>query len=124
MPEDAAEIEHSWDTAAARWYFEAHRRNMLLRRHIAEFRHSQSRARLIRLQYCNPSELTLRGSTTGEGQPAAVKCGGCVNADADDVDADEDEEERGQGRCGGSTVCGKEGGVCTFCLENEGFFAY
>ncbi|KAH9971053.1 hypothetical protein BGW80DRAFT_523558 [Lactifluus volemus] len=31
MPEDAARIEHSWDTAAARWRFEAHRRNMLLR---------------------------------------------------------------------------------------------
>lgn len=31
MPEDAANIERSWDTAAARWRFEAHRRNMLLR---------------------------------------------------------------------------------------------
>jgi hypothetical protein len=31
MPEDAAHIERSWDTAAARWRFEAHRRNMLLR---------------------------------------------------------------------------------------------
>jgi hypothetical protein len=31
MPEDVARIEHSWDTAAARWRFEAHRRNMLLR---------------------------------------------------------------------------------------------
>src|SRR5712672_1548671 len=31
MPEDAARIERSWDTAAARWRFEAHRRNMLLR---------------------------------------------------------------------------------------------
>ena len=31
MPEDAADIERSWDTAAARWRFEAHRRNMLLR---------------------------------------------------------------------------------------------
>lgn len=30
MPEDAARIERSWDTAAARWRFEAHRRNMLL----------------------------------------------------------------------------------------------
>lgn len=30
MPEDAAHIERSWDTAAARWRFEAHRRNMLL----------------------------------------------------------------------------------------------
>jgi hypothetical protein len=31
MPEDAANIELSWDTAASRWRFEAHRRNMLLR---------------------------------------------------------------------------------------------
>ena len=31
MPEDAAQIERSWDTAAVRWRFEAHRRNMLLR---------------------------------------------------------------------------------------------
>jgi hypothetical protein len=31
MPEDAAHIERSWDTAAVRWRFEAHRRNMLLR---------------------------------------------------------------------------------------------
>ena len=31
MPEDAADIERTWDTAAARWRFEAHRRNMLLR---------------------------------------------------------------------------------------------
>jgi hypothetical protein len=31
MPDDAARIQHSWDTAAARWRFEAHRRNMLLR---------------------------------------------------------------------------------------------
>ena len=31
IPEDAARIERSWDTAAARWRFEAHRRNMLLR---------------------------------------------------------------------------------------------
>ena len=31
MPEDAAQIERSWDTAASRWRFEAHRRNMLLR---------------------------------------------------------------------------------------------
>jgi len=31
MPEDAAHIERSWDTAAACWRFEAHRRNMLLR---------------------------------------------------------------------------------------------
>jgi hypothetical protein len=31
MPEDAARIERSWDAAAARWRFEAHRRNMLLR---------------------------------------------------------------------------------------------
>jgi hypothetical protein len=31
MPEDSAHIERSWDTAAARWRFEAHRRNMLLR---------------------------------------------------------------------------------------------
>ena len=39
---------------------------------------------------CDPSEPTLRGSTTGEGLPAVVKCGVCANAD--DVDADEDEE--------------------------------
>ncbi len=31
IPEDVARIERSWDTAAARWRFEAHRRNMLLR---------------------------------------------------------------------------------------------
>jgi septal ring factor EnvC (AmiA/AmiB activator) len=31
MPDDAARIQHSWDTTAARWRFEAHRRNMLLR---------------------------------------------------------------------------------------------
>ncbi|KAI9458824.1 hypothetical protein F5148DRAFT_315986 [Russula earlei] len=31
IPEDAAHIERSWDTAASRWRFEAHRRNMLLR---------------------------------------------------------------------------------------------
>ena len=31
MPEDAADIERAWDTAATRWRFEAHRRNMLLR---------------------------------------------------------------------------------------------
>jgi hypothetical protein len=31
MPEDAAHIERSWDTAASSWRFEAHRRNMLLR---------------------------------------------------------------------------------------------
>ncbi|KAH9957025.1 hypothetical protein BC827DRAFT_728647 [Russula dissimulans] len=31
MPEDAARIERDWDTAVARWRFEAHRRNMLLR---------------------------------------------------------------------------------------------
>jgi hypothetical protein len=31
MPEDAAHIERTWDTAAARWRFEAQRRNMLLR---------------------------------------------------------------------------------------------
>ncbi|KAI9439481.1 hypothetical protein BJY52DRAFT_1322007 [Lactarius psammicola] len=31
IPEEAARIERSWDTAAARWRFEAHRRNMLLR---------------------------------------------------------------------------------------------
>jgi hypothetical protein len=31
MPEDAAQIERSWDTAASCWRFEAHRRNMLLR---------------------------------------------------------------------------------------------
>lgn len=31
MSEDAMHIEHSWDAAAARWRFEAHRRNMLLR---------------------------------------------------------------------------------------------
>ena len=31
MPDDAAQIERSWDTAAACWRFEAHRRNMLLR---------------------------------------------------------------------------------------------
>jgi hypothetical protein len=31
MPDDAARIQHSWDTAAARWRFEAQRRNMLLR---------------------------------------------------------------------------------------------
>ncbi|KAH9160567.1 hypothetical protein EDB89DRAFT_2036818 [Lactarius sanguifluus] len=31
IPEDVTRIEHSWDTAAARWRFEAHRRNMLLR---------------------------------------------------------------------------------------------
>lgn len=31
MPDDAAQIERSWDTAASRWRFEAHRRNMLLR---------------------------------------------------------------------------------------------
>lgn len=31
IPEDEARIERSWDTAAARWRFEAHRRNMLLR---------------------------------------------------------------------------------------------
>jgi hypothetical protein len=31
MPEDAAQIERSWDTAASYWRFEAHRRNMLLR---------------------------------------------------------------------------------------------
>jgi hypothetical protein len=31
IPEDSAHIERSWDTAAARWRFEAHRRNMLLR---------------------------------------------------------------------------------------------
>ncbi|KAH8989971.1 hypothetical protein EDB92DRAFT_1866613 [Lactarius akahatsu] len=31
IPEDVTRIERSWDTAAARWRFEAHRRNMLLR---------------------------------------------------------------------------------------------
>ncbi|KAF8264501.1 hypothetical protein EI94DRAFT_464517 [Lactarius quietus] len=31
IPEDVARIERSWETAAARWRFEAHRRNMLLR---------------------------------------------------------------------------------------------
>ena len=31
IPEDLARIERSWDAAAARWRFEAHRRNMLLR---------------------------------------------------------------------------------------------
>jgi hypothetical protein len=31
IPEDVARIERSWDAAAARWRFEAHRRNMLLR---------------------------------------------------------------------------------------------
>jgi hypothetical protein len=31
IPEDLERIERSWDTAAARWRFEAHRRNMLLR---------------------------------------------------------------------------------------------
>ena len=31
IPEDLARVERSWDTAAARWRFEAHRRNMLLR---------------------------------------------------------------------------------------------
>jgi hypothetical protein len=31
IPEDFERIERSWDTAAARWRFEAHRRNMLLR---------------------------------------------------------------------------------------------
>ncbi|KAI0295630.1 hypothetical protein B0F90DRAFT_1142222 [Multifurca ochricompacta] len=31
LPEDSARIERSWDTASARWRFEAHRRNMLLR---------------------------------------------------------------------------------------------
>jgi len=31
MSEDASNIERSWDTAAACWRFEAHRRNMLLR---------------------------------------------------------------------------------------------
>jgi hypothetical protein len=31
MPDEAARIKHSWDTAAARWRFEAHCRNMLLR---------------------------------------------------------------------------------------------
>ena len=31
MPEDSTNIERSWETAAARWRFEAQRRNMLLR---------------------------------------------------------------------------------------------
>jgi len=31
MPEDAENIERSWEAAVARWRFEAHRRNMLLR---------------------------------------------------------------------------------------------
>jgi hypothetical protein len=31
MPEDAENIERSWEAAATRWRFEAHRRNMLLR---------------------------------------------------------------------------------------------
>ena len=39
----------------------------------------------------NPSEPTLRGPTTGEGQPTVVKCGVCLNAD--DADADERLEE-------------------------------
>jgi hypothetical protein len=30
MPDDAALIQHSWDTTAARWRFKAHRRNILL----------------------------------------------------------------------------------------------
>jgi hypothetical protein len=46
---------------------------------------------------CDPSEPTLRGSTTRESQPAVVKCGMCM--DEDDADADEkveeDEEEWG-----------------------------
>jgi hypothetical protein len=39
--------------------------------------------------------MTLRGPTTGEGQPRVVKCGVCLNVD--DADADErlEEEEWG-----------------------------
>ena len=42
---------------------------------------------------CDPSETTLRGSTTGESQPSDVKYGVRANADADDADADADADE-------------------------------
>ncbi|KAH9967786.1 hypothetical protein BGW80DRAFT_1462115 [Lactifluus volemus] len=43
MPEDAASIEHAWDTAAPRWRFEAHRLRDLLHSVVHRTQHTPAR---------------------------------------------------------------------------------